>query len=191
MTLRARKHVKAGEWTEPAADRLVLGYDDRFRRRIRLTTESGITVLLDLSEATILQDGDGLVLDDGRVVAIAAAPEPLMEVIPGDRVPLARLAWHIGNRHLEAEIDLGSIRLRRDHVIRDMLELLGAQVRDVEAPFRPEGGAYGHGRTFGHDHGGHSHGGHSHGGHDYAEHSHGEHSHTHSLKNKAFDETTS
>jgi urease accessory protein len=133
----------------PAADRVVLDYRDRFLRRKLLTTAGGSALLVDLPETVSLDDGDALVLADGRLVAVEAAPEPLVEITAPPET-LARLAWHIGNRHTPAEIGPGRIRIRRDHVIEAMLARLGADLRPLTAPFRPEGGAYGHGRT--HDH---------------------------------------
>lgn len=111
---------------------------------------SVICFLLDLSAARLLRHGDGLVLDDGRVIEVRAAPEMLMRVTAGNARHLLTLAWQIGNRHLAAEISDSAITLRRDHVIRAMLEGLGATVTDIEAAFDPEGGAYG-------DHGGDDH----------------------------------
>jgi urease accessory protein len=140
-----------------AVDRVRLDYRDRFLRRRRLATAGGLAVVVDLAETVSLDDGDALVLDDGRIVAVEAAPEPLLEARPGAGASagaLARLAWHVGNRHSPAEIRSDCIVVQRDHVIEDMLARLGADLRAVEAPFRPEGGAYGHGRTHGHHHGG-------------------------------------
>jgi len=136
-----------------AGDRVVLDYRERFLRRKRLVTAGGEALLVDLPEVVSLEQGDALELADGRLVAVEAAAEPLIEVSAAPEA-LARLAWHIGNRHTPAEITDGTIRLQRDHVMAEMLERLGASVRPVEAPFRPEGGAYGHGRTHGHHHGG-------------------------------------
>ena len=95
---------------------------------------------------TSLEDGDALALDDGRLIEVAAAAEPLLEV----RGDLARLAWHIGNRHTPCEIRADRLVIRRDHVMAGMLAGLGAEMVETEGPFRPEGGAYGHGRTHGH-----------------------------------------
>jgi urease accessory protein len=136
-----------------AADRVVLDYRDRFLRRKLLRTEGGASVLVDLPETVSLEDGDALLLEDGGLIAVRAATEPLLEVTAPPQA-LARLAWHIGNRHTPAEIGDGRIRVQRDHVIADLLARLGAEVREVDAPFRPEGGAYGHGRTHGHHAGG-------------------------------------
>ena len=154
--LRATHIIPAGNWT--ARDTVTLAFDDRFRRRLRLVGDHGTEFLLDLAEAAVLRDGDGLKLEDGGLIAVRAADEDLIE-ITGDN--LARIAWHIGNRHLPAEIGPRRILIRDDHVIVDMLKGLGAQVRRVRAPFNPEGGAYGehnhdpshpHAHGHGHDH---------------------------------------
>lgn len=139
-------------------DSVVLGYDERFLRRRRLVTASGRGVMVDLPETVSMEAGDCLELLDGRLVEVQAAAEPVL-VVTGD---LARLAWHIGNRHTPCEIGQDRLVIREDHVLKAMLLQLGAKVAHEMAPFRPEGGAYGHGRTMGHDHGGH-HGGHDHG----------------------------
>jgi len=136
-----------------ATDRIVLAYDERFVRRKRLTCDSGASVMVDLPETVSLDDGDALLTDDGRKLAIVAAKEPVA-VITGN---LPRLAWHIGNRHTPCEVTPTHLVIRRDHVLEAMLKGLGADLTLTLAPFRPEGGAYGHGRTMGHDHGGHSH----------------------------------
>jgi len=138
----------------------------RHRRRMRMVSDrmdSGATIafLLDLPQARLLRHGDGLVLDDGRIIEIRAEPEPLMEVRGSDARHLLSLAWQIGNRHLAAEITETTIRLRSDHVIRDMLVGLGASVHDIDAPFDPEGGAYG-GAHASHHHDDHDNG-HEHG----------------------------
>ncbi|MCY0150431.1 urease accessory protein UreE [Hoeflea sp. G2-23] len=152
---------------DPVAS-ITLDETARHRRRMRMVSdrlENGSTIafLLDLPEARLLRHGDGLVLDDGRIIEVRAKPEALMEVRARDPRHLLTLAWQIGNRHLAAEITEQTIRLRRDHVIRDMLIGLGASVVDIDAPFDPEGGAYG-GAHAGHHHDdGHAHShGHSH-----------------------------
>lgn len=124
------------------ADVVVLDYEARRRRRMRLTAKGGLSFLLDLAAAPRLEDGDALVLDDGRLIFVEAAPEPLMELTCADPRHLARLAWHIGNRHLPAQILEGAIRIRADHVIGDMARGLGATVVSLSAPFEPEKGAY-------------------------------------------------
>ena len=134
-------------------DRVTLGYDARILRRKRLETDSGASVMVDLPETTSLNPGDALKLDDGRVIEIAAAEEPVV-VIKGN---LPRLAWHIGNRHTPCQVTESHLIIRRDHVLEAMLAQLGANVTLAILPFHPEGGAYGHGRTFGHSLAGHDH----------------------------------
>jgi urease accessory protein len=161
---RAIEHRPASSWpADAAAGSVTLDYDARHRRRIRLTTDGGEDVLLDLAKAVAMAHGDGLLLDDGRWLTVLAAPETLIEVRAGDGLRLARIAWHLGNRHLPTEIGEGVIRLRPDHVIEAMLVQLGADVAQVSAPFQPEGGAYGgdtshgHAQAHGHDHHGQPH----------------------------------
>jgi urease accessory protein len=140
----------AGTWDGAPVDALSLGYDARFLRRKRLDTVGGAQVVVDLPETTNLRDGDALVLDGGGLIEVRAAPEPLLAVTGPD---LVRLAWHIGNRHTPCEIGPGRLLIQRDHVLADMLRGLGATLSEIEAPFSPEGGAYGTGRTMGHSHG--------------------------------------
>lgn len=125
-----------------AVDTITLEHADRHRRRKMLTSDNGIAFLLDLPEARHLRDGDGLELDDGRVIRVVAAPEPLHAVTAGSPALLARLAWHLGNRHHPAQVSGERILVRRDHVIGAMLQGLGATVTEVTGPFDPEGGAY-------------------------------------------------
>lgn len=150
-----RSHVlrRAGGWS--AADSAIaLDYEARLLRRKRLRAECGLTFLVDLAETVSVNAGDAFELTDGRRVAVRAAVEPLLAV-QGDN--LARLAWHIGNRHTPCQIEPGQLLIRRDPVLADMLRRLGANLQEMEAPFTPEGGAYGHGRTMGHDHHAHDH----------------------------------
>ena len=130
-------------------DRIVLDAAERHRRRITLAGERGTVFLLDLPQAVALRDGDGLVLEDGTIVRVAGKPEPLTEITASSAHELARLAWHLGNRHIDVQISGDRLRIRRDHVLEAMLCGLGAQLAPVEAPFDPEPGAY---RA--HDHGG-------------------------------------
>ena len=165
---RAHTIKSAGEWDDAnAVDRVVLDADERHRRRVMLTGERGTCFLLDLPQATALHDGDGLILDDGGIVRVTGRPEPLVEIAAGSAHELARLAWHIGNRHVEVQIVGDRLRIRRDHVIEDMLRGLGARLSTIEAPFDPEHGAYGqaHRHADGHDHDhahDHAHDGHHH-----------------------------
>ena len=140
------------------AGAITLDETGRHRRRMRLVSDNGVEFLLDLTEARLLRHGDGLLLDDGRVIAVIAAPEALYAVSGRDARHLLALAWQIGNRHLAAQILPGQLLIRRDPVIRDMLLGLGAEVRDIEAPFDPEGGAYGDAHASHHHGEGHSHG---------------------------------
>src|SRR2546421_1204948 len=129
----------AGTWDRArAVDRVVLDADDRMRRRIVLTTEKGAKLLLDFAEPMMLRDGDGLVLDDGSVVVVAGQAEPLIEISAQAPLDLVRLAWHIGNRHTDAQFTDQAFRIRRDHVLENMVKRLGAVTKDIEAPFDPE-----------------------------------------------------
>jgi urease accessory protein len=153
-------HRPAGHWPkEKAADALILDFDARHRRRIRLTTDQGEDVLLDLPRAVAMADGDGLQLEDGTWLKVQAAAELIVEVRHAVPTELLRLAWHLGNRHLPTEIRHQVLRIRPDHVIEDMLLGFGADLVKVEAPFQPEGGAYS-GR--GHHHRNHDDSGHHH-----------------------------
>jgi len=168
--LRATRVLPAGTWSGGtgnlgAADTVVLDYDGRHRRRLAMEGMGGLGFLLDLDVAVSLRDGDGLALEDGRLVGVVAAPEPLAEIVASSPAELLRLAWHLGNRHLPAELGGGRIRIRRDHVIEEMVAGLGGSVTHIDAPFDPEGGAYQGGghqpQAHAHDHGHH---------HDHAEH---------------------
>jgi urease accessory protein len=165
--IRATRVLPPDQWKAAAADSVVLDFDQRHRRRVAMKSAGGLDFLLDLPNATALRDGDGLMLDDGRIVAVKAAAEPLAEIAARMQTDLLRLAWHLGNRHLPTQLLGDRIRIRRDHVIEAMLAGLGARVTHVEAPFDPEGGAYG---------GGHAHDAHDHQEHD---HHHSDHGHGH------------
>ena len=143
MTMHcASIHRPAGLWPkEKAAGALTLDFDARHRRRIRLTTDQGEDVLLDLPKSVAMADGDGLQLEDRRWLTVQAAAEPIVEVRHEDPDQLVRLAWHLGNRHLPTEIRNQVLRIRPDHVIEDMLRAFGADLVKVQVPFQPEGGA--------------------------------------------------
>lgn len=158
--LRAIKCLAAGSWQADPLCIITLNKDQRHRRRIVLSSDAGLEFLLDLPEAIQLCHGDGLQLEDGRVIKVLAEAEELLEVSGHSTHHLLRLAWHLGNRHLEAQIEDSRILVRRDHVIEDMLTGLGATTAKVVEPFSPQGGAYadhGHGGHHHHDHAGHSH----------------------------------
>ena len=156
--MRAVRFLRAGDPAAQtvAADAAELVHDERHLRRKAIPLASGERLMVDLPEPVALADGDRLVLEDGRQVAIVAAREDLYEITPRDARHMAELAWHIGNRHLPAEIGDARILIRHDHVIRAMLEGLGATVSEVRAPFEPERGAYaGHAHSHSHSHGHH------------------------------------
>jgi urease accessory protein len=159
--MRAIEVLPAGSWAkQTAVDHVRLTFDERNRRRLRYVAIGGTEFLLDLPRATVMHDGDGLRLENGQIIAVEAAPEALAEVTAADTNTLLRLAWHIGNRHLPAELQPSRILIRYDHVIVHMLEGLGATVRRLEASFTPEPGAYsgagGH-SVFAQGHAGHNH----------------------------------
>lgn len=131
------------------AESVTLSYEDRFLRRKVLLTDGGRRFLVDLEHTTSVNIGDAFELDAGRLISVRAASEKLLEITGPD---LTRLAWHIGNRHTPCQIEPARLLIQADHVLRDMLERLGAPLRDVVEPFTPEGGAYGPGRTHGHAH---------------------------------------
>lgn len=180
--LRATSVLAATSWRARPADTIVLEFDDRHRRRMAMTTTRGIKFLLDLPKTVALRGGDLLVLDDGRVIEVIAAPEPLIEIRCADAAQMVRIAWHLGNRHLPTQLMGKHLRIRRDHVIEDMVRRLGARIIEIEAPFDPEGGAYlTPPAVHGHDHHGHDHAHHVHDehcGHDHG-HGHGDHAHAH------------
>lgn len=150
--IRATQVLPAGSWpVSSAVDHIVLDFDARHRRRFRYVAEQGTDFLLDLPRATVLNDGDGLHLEDGRIICVNAAPEVLLEITAASAQELVRLAWHIGNRHLPAELSASRILIRQDHVIEAMLIGLGAQVCKKMAPFTPESGAYAGAHSHGHE----------------------------------------
>jgi urease accessory protein len=171
--IRATQVRGQHRWSETPADAVVLDFDDRHRRRVVMTGTRGLEFLLDLEHAVALRGGDALVLDDGRLIEVVAAPEPLLEIRCSDPQHLVRVAWHLGNRHVPTQITPRGLRIRRDHVIEAMVKGLGARIIEIEAPFDPEGGAYAGG---GHTHGDEPH---DHAGHDDAPHDHGDHHHDH------------
>ena len=128
---------------------ITLDYEGRFLRRKRLVTDSGEPFLVELPETVSLSSTDGFVLDDNRVVAIKAKTESLLKV---KHAELPRIAWHIGNRHTPCQVELDHLLIKEDYVLEDLLRLLGADIEKLQAPFIPEGGAYGHGRTHNHAH---------------------------------------
>ena len=140
--LRAVSHLHAGDDRAGPFDTLVLDHARRHLRRRRLALASGDPLLVDLPDPVTLAHGDALLLEDGRVVEIVAADEELFAVTGSDPRHLSELAWHLGNRHLPAQIEADRILIARDPVIRKMLEGLGAGVVETIEPFQPARGAY-------------------------------------------------
>src|ERR1700722_12985137 len=141
--IRAVEILPPGKWLgSTAVDHLILTYDERHRRRLHYVATGGTTFLLDLPRAAVLRAGDGLRLEDGRIVSVEASPERLVEVTAPDAGALVKLAWHIGNRHLPAQLEPDRILIREDAVIVNMLRGLGATVRPMLTAFTPETGAY-------------------------------------------------
>src|ERR1700722_2812621 len=171
--IRATQVRGQHRWSESPADTVVLDFDDRHRRRMAMTGTRGLEFLLDLENAVALRGGDALVLEDGRLVEVVAAPEPLGEIRGSDPQHLVRVARHLGNPLLPTQITSRGLRIRRDHVIEAMVKGLGARLIEIEAPFDPEGGAYagdGHAHAAGDTH--------AHSSHDHAQHHH-DHGHHH------------
>lgn len=155
---RAIAHFHGSHWpSELAEDGVTLAFDDRHRRRIRLHTDKGEEILLDLPKAIAMAHGDGLRISDGRWLAVRAAPEALLDIRCPTPLALLRMAWHLGNRHLPTDVTAERLRIRPDHVIEAMVRGMGAKVVEVIEPFQPEGGAYDdhvaeHGGQHSHDH---------------------------------------
>ncbi len=165
--------------------RLELPFEMRQKSRFKAKLASGEEVGVMLPRGEVLRGGDLVTASDGRVIEIVSSPEDLLHVEAGSARDLARIAYHLGNRHVAVEVGDGYLRIAHDHVLDRMLEGLGAKVSHVAAPFEPESGAY---SGVGHEHGAakihdHHHGqGHDHGhGHDH-EHDHGHHHHGHDHK---------
>jgi len=142
---RAKTILAKGAWHEKDAVGIVLlTYGERYRRRIMLTDTEGGELLLDLEKTRLLQDGDGLLLDGGKIVLVRAADEPVADISAATPAAIARLAWHIGNRRTPLQIlPDGSLRIRNDGVLAKMAEGLGGTVTFKHAPFSPEPGAHG------------------------------------------------
>lgn len=157
--LTCHKILRAGTWSGPAWDIVVLAHDERHLRRKVIVLEHGDEVLVDFAQATALEHGDALELSNGKLVEIISGEEDLLEILPQSPVHLAELCWHIGNRHLAAQIEEHRVLVLNDHVIKAMLEGLGAHVHIVSEPFQPQRGAYsGQAHAAGHSHGSHHHG---------------------------------
>lgn len=126
---------------------LTLPYDSRTKSRLRTQLDGGEEVGLFLERGAVLRGGDLLEADDGRVIAIVAAPEDVSTVHSADPSTLARVSYHLGNRHVPLQIGSGWVRYLHDHVLDDMVRGLGLGVTVERAPFEPEPGAYSHGHS--------------------------------------------
>ena len=160
MPYRSTRIVKPETVEATPIDVVVLTHDERHLRRKLLHMAHDDVVMLDLKEPVVLEHGDLLALESGGYVEVVAAEEPLLEVRARNTLHQMELAWHLGNRHLAAQIEERRILIERDHVIKAMLEGLGATVAEVSEPFHPVHGAY-------HGHGSHGHGHHDHHHHDH------------------------
>jgi urease accessory protein len=136
--------LEKGSWDHNrSVASVLLSFHDRYRRRIVLQDSNGDPFRLDLEKATVLQDGDGLLLDDGGVIAVRAAEEDVIDIHAASSSAVAKLAWHIGNRHTPLEVlPDGGLRIRHDPVLVDMIRGLGGSVTRKTAAFSPEKGAY-------------------------------------------------
>jgi len=180
----ARRHGR------PIADSVILDFTQRSGEKVTVTGVKGLVLDIGLERPARLRADDVLELDDGSLVEVVAAPEPLIEVRASDLPALARLAWHLGDRHVAIEVLPNRLRARRDDAVEALLKALGAKVTRIEGPFEPEGGAYASGHAHAHGHHDHHHGhAHDHGHrHDHAHdhddhhghsHGHGAHHHDH------------
>jgi urease accessory protein len=147
----------------PVIDTVILDYAQRSAQKITVTGVKGGAFEIDLRQPARLRTDDVLVLEDGGLVEVVAAPEPLIEARAADLAALSRLAWHLGDRHVPVQVLPNRIRARREPAVEALLKLLGAKVAMIEAPFEPERGAY---ALSGHDHAHHDHA-HDHHGHHH------------------------
>lgn len=144
--------------TDPSAvpsATLTLPFELRQKSRLLAKLDNGEPIALLLPRGRMLRGGDRVRAPNGAVIEVRAAEEPCSEARSSDAVLLARAAYHLGNRHLPLQVGAGFVRYLQDHVLDDMVRAIGLQVVHANAPFEPEGGAYGGGV---HAHGGHSHG---------------------------------
>jgi urease accessory protein len=144
----------------PLADTVILDYAQRSAGRVTVTGSNGTVVDIDLQLPVRLRTDDLLVLEDGRLVEVVAAPEPLIEARAADVGALSRLAWHLGDRHIPVQVLTNRVRARREPAVETLLASLGAKTTMIDAPFEPEGGAYALSQA--HDHGRHGHAHHDH-----------------------------
>lgn len=144
----------------PVADTVILDYAQRSMQKVTVTGVKGGSFEIDLAGPARIATDDVLQLDDGNLIEVVAAPEPLIEAHASDLSQLARLAWHLGDRHVPAQLFANRIRVRAEPAVEELLNTLGARLARIEAPFEPEGGAYaselGHAHAHGCAHGHHN-----------------------------------
>ncbi len=169
LQIKSKLKIRRGAYKLEVKGRLRLPFDARQKSRLRAKLESGEEVALMLARGEVLRGGDLVTASDGRVIEVVAEPEKLLHVECADRVQLARIAYHLGNRHVPVQVGDGFLRLAHDHVLEEMVKQLGGEVTHAEAPFEPEAGAYREAHSHGgkiHEYGGHDHD-HEHHGHDH------------------------
>lgn len=190
--LTANKLIPHGRGIAPAlkkrAASVELPWDTRQKSRFEVTDSLGRRIGVFLPRGSVVRSGDLLVVDDGSLVTVTAAPEPVLVVRPcadhGSAVDLARAAYHLGNRHVAVEVQPDRLQIEPDPVLASMLKAMHFDVTDASAPFEPEGGAYaaepqrhahpGHDHDHDHDHGhAHAH------GHDHPHDPAPDHAHAH------------
>jgi urease accessory protein len=145
-------------------DSVILDYAQRRAHRGERMCVKGLRFALALAESTRLRMGDAFELEDGRLIEVVAEAEPLVEVRAANAASLARIAFHLGDRHVPVQLFANRVRLRREPTLESLIVLLGGSCVAIEAPFDPEGGAYaGPAHTHAHHHHSHAHGTHAHG----------------------------
>jgi urease accessory protein len=122
---------------------LELPFERRQKSRQRATLASGEEVAIELPRGQVMRGGDWVIASDGRVIEVVAQPERVLRVECGSPQALARVAYHLGNRHVPVQVGDGWLAIASDHVLQRMLEGLGATLTPLDAPFEPEAGAYG------------------------------------------------
>lgn len=131
---------------------LTLPFEKRQKSRLRVSLDNKEEAFLVLQRGTLLRNGDLLRADNGLIIEVRAAIEEVATASTEDTVLFARACYHLGNRHVPLQVGDGWLRLQRDHVLEDMVRSLGLDVRHEQAPFEPEGGAYGSHHSHSHSH---------------------------------------
>ena len=174
LQIKSKLQIARGAYKLEIKGQLKLPFDARQKSRLRAQLVSGEEVGLMLPRGEILRGGDLVTASDGRVIEVIAQPEKLLHIETGD---LAKVAYHLGNRHVPVQVGQSFLRIAEDHVLEEMVKKLGARVSHVEAPFEPEAGAYAGGH---HQHDEMGHGGKIHDHHHDHDHDHGhDHGHDH------------